>query len=166
MDMFKIKDNLLTNTKSDWMLDIDSTDIQPVIIQKYLATNDMLRVQVRWLDKYVFSLPSKMYLSLAWSILTKTKKAPYIKYIKKKNEEEEFDFILSKIRRQFMLSDNDYNSVKDRLIKQIKDDMVGWFTYYGVPKTYWKKYYLHFDKIKETGRKIIKQQKGLEAFGL
>ena len=149
MNIFSIVSNLYTNTHCDWISNIEDNEIQPFVIQHFLAMNDAVRVQTRWLDKYVFVLTPKMYLSLAWSILPKTSKAPYVKYIKKVEEEEEFDFILSRIRRQFKLSDNDYNSVKGRLIDYIKKDMVDWFSYYGIPKRIWKKYYLNFDLIKK-----------------
>jgi hypothetical protein len=51
-----------------------------------------------------------MYLSLAWSIIPKTNKPPFIKYIKKEEETTEWDFILNKVRKQFKLSDNDFKS--------------------------------------------------------
>jgi len=165
MNIFGILKNLYTEKQTNWLLDIEDNDIQPFLIQRWLCMNDAIRVQTRWLDKYVFALPPKMYLSLAWSVLPKFQKTPYVKYIKKIEEEEEFDFILSQIRKQFKLSDNDYNSVKDRLLKGIKEDMPMWFSYYGIPKRYWKKYHLNFNLIKEYGRKG-KEQKGLEAFGL
>jgi hypothetical protein len=92
-----------------------------------------------------------MYLSLAWSVLPKTDKQPFVKYIKINEDEDEFGFILSRIRKQFKLSDNDYNSMKSRLINYIKSDMVNWFSYYGVEKTHWKQYYLNFDLIKQYG---------------
>jgi len=166
MNIFSIIKNLYTNQKSDWINDIEDTDIQPYVIQRWLAMNDRVRVQTRWLDKYVFVLKPKMYLSLAWSILPKAQKMPFVKYIKKVNDEEEFDFILTKVRQQFKLSDNDYKSVKDRIIKQIKKDMVNWFCFYGVPKRYWKKYYLDFKQIKNYGVQEKQPQVGLEAWGI
>jgi len=165
MNIFSIIKNLYTNKKCDWIKTIDDIDIQPFVIQRWLVMNDRVRVQTRWLDKYVFVLNPKMYLSLAWSILPKSEKTPFIKYIKKVDEQEEFDFILKKIRKQFCLSDNDFNAIKERIINQIKKDMVNWFCYYGIQKRYWKKYYLDFKQIKEYGDRP-KSQKGLEAWGI
>ena len=166
MNIFDILKNLYTNRKCDWIQPIDDVDIQPFIIQRWLVMNDALRVQIRWLDKYVFSLPPKMYLSLAWSIIPKSVKPPFIKYIKKVDEVEEFDFILSRVRQHMKLSDNDYNSQKDRILKEMKKDMVNWFSFYGIPKKYWKKYYLDFKQIKEFGPKKPVAQKGLDLWGI
>ncbi len=161
-----IINNLYTNKKCDWIDKLDDNMIQPYVIQRWLCMNDMVRVQVRWLDKYVFYLTPKMYLSLAWTVLPKTDRTPYTKYLKKIDEKEEFDFILSRIRKQFKLADNDFNSVKDRLITAIKDDMVLWFSYYGIPKKYWKQYQINFNLIKEFNKKEDIRQKGLANWGL
>ncbi len=166
MNIFEILKNLYTNRKCNWILKIEDRDIAPFVIQRWLAMNDSLRVQTRWLDKYVFALSPKMYLSLAWSIIPKLAKAPFVKYIKKAEENEEFTFILSRVRKHFKMADNDFNIMKSRIIKAIKEDMVFWFSYYGIEKKYWKKYYLKFDLIKEFGPKRVKAQRGLEAFGM
>lgn len=168
MNIFKLIGNLYTNKSSSWINELEDNDIQPYVIQRWLAMNDRIRVQTRWLDKYVFYLPQKMYLSLAWSIIPKSEKAPFVKYIKQNTDVEEFDFILSKIRKQFKLSDNDFNSVKETLIKTIKENMTDYFSYYGVEKRYWKKYFLKFDKIKEFGGNDnnVKKQDGLAKWGL
>ena len=166
MNIIDIVKNLYVNKKCDWIRDVDNKDIQPYVIQRWLAMNDYLRVQTRWLDKYVFVLSPKMYLSLAWSIIPKVQRPPFIKYIKQLEEEEEFDFILKRIRKHFQLSDNDYIAMKERIIKEIKKDMVSWFSFYGIPKKYWKQYYLNFNQIKQFGDKSVKQQTGLDAWGL
>ena len=166
MMIFSVLKHLYTDRSANWIKEIDETQVQPFLVQRWLVMNDKIRVQTRWLDKYVFVLSPKMYLSLAWSIIPKAAKAPFIKYIKKQDEEEEFDFILSRIRKHMKLSDNDFNANKSRIIEAIKNDMVNWFSYYGVPKKYWKKYYLDFRQIKEFGKKEDNSQKGLGAFGL
>lgn len=161
-----IIDNLYTNKKAGWINDIDNSLIQPYVIQHWLVMNDRIRVQVRWLDKYVFVLPPKMYLSLAWSIIPKLKKMPYNKYIKKISAEEEFSFILDRVRKHFKLSDNDYNAMKGRILTAIKKDMINWFSFYGIQKKYWKKYYLNFNLIKKFGQLHEGGQSGLEKWGL
>lgn len=167
MNIFKILSNLYTNPKSDWITDLDESFIQPFVIQRWLTMNDRVRVQTRWLDKYTFWLTPKMYLSLAWSVLPKVQKTPFVKYIKKEVIGEEFDFILPKIRKQFMIADNDYKFLKPRLIEAIKKEPSSWFAYYGVPKKYWKLYYINFNLIKEFNKKEKpKAQQGLAAFGL
>ena len=74
---------------------------------------------------------------------------------------------MSKIRKQFLLSDNDYNANRDRLIKLIESDLVCWFAYYGVEKKYWKQFKLDYNDIKKCGtKKQVMPQKGLNAWGL
>ncbi len=170
MNIFSVLKELYTNKSCSWIRQLDenelvSGNIQPFLIQRWLIMNDSIRVQTRWLDKYVFVLSPKMYLSLAWSIIPKSDKAPFIKYIKKENKEEEFDFILNRGRHHMNLSDNDYNANKSRILDAIKKDMKNWFAFYGIPKKYWKQYYLNFNYIKEFGKKP-NGQKGLAAFGL
>jgi len=166
MNVIDILKNLYTNRKSDWIVELDDKDVQPYVIQRWLAMNDGVRVQTRWLDKYVFHLTPKMYLSLAWSVLPKTVNAPFIKYIKKRDDTDKYEFILSKVRHHFKMSDNDINSVRDRVVDAIKADTVNWFSFYGIPKRYWKTHFVHFDLIKDFGDKKKKAQKGLEAWGM
>ena len=166
MDIFNVLKNLYTNRKIDWLDEVDESTVSSYIVQRWLVMNDSVRIQTRWLDKYVFVLPTKMYLSLAWSVLPKTDKTPFVKYIKQLEDEEEFDFILSRVRKHLQLADNDYNSQKTRLIQYIKNNMVFWFSYYGIPKKYWKQYYLNFDMIKKFGVQDDNKQKGLGAWGI
>lgn len=154
--------NLYTNRKSDWIKEIEDSDIQPFVIQLWLVGNDHIRTQVRWLDKYVFTLPPKMYLSLAWSILPKSKTVPFrtdlIKIDETKDpylskDTDKYDFLFEKIRKQFKLSDNDYNSLKPGLLKAIEYNLAEWFIYYGVERTHWKRFNLNFEMMKRTGEK-------------
>jgi hypothetical protein len=158
--------NLYTNKSCKWIDEIEVNDIQPFIIQKALCMNDRLRVQTRWLDKYVFTLPAKMYLSLAWSIIPKTEKEPFIRYIRQAKDDVEFDFLIKRIRKHLNLSDNDWASNSERLMKDIKENMTDWFCYYGIEKKYWKKYKLPFAKMKTFGVKVKAPPKGLSAWGL
>lgn len=171
MNLFSILNNLYTNNSSKWIIDIEENDeegnfINPFIIQEWLCLNDSIRTQARFLDKYTFSLNLKMYLSLAWSIIPKSQKAPFVKWIPKIDSEEEWGFILDKVRKHLVLSDNDYKSLKPYLLKYIKSDMVTWFSAYGINKRQWKKHNLDFSKIKDYGEKRIIPQKGLAMWGL
>lgn len=166
MNLFQIIEKLYVDKSCKWIDELEDNEIEPFVIQKFLSMNDNLRVQVRWLDKYTFSLPSKMWLSLAWSVLPKYAKMPFIRYIKKAEEEQTFDFILKEVRKQFQLSDNDFKHNKHMILNAIKQDMVGWFTYYGIPKKYWKEFQLDFALIKHEDQKEIKQLQGLGAWGI
>jgi len=148
MNIFAILNNLYTNKKSDWIAGLEDTDIQPYLIQRWLCMNDRLRTHTRWLDKYVFHLTPKMYLSLAWSIIPKSEKAPFVKYITQIKSENEYDFLLQRVRHHMNLSDNDFETNKHRLINAIKADPENWFAFYGIEKKLWKKYNLDFNKMK------------------
>jgi hypothetical protein len=130
---------------------MEMDDVQPYIIMKWLVLNDRIAEYVRWLDKYTFVLPAKMFLSLAWSVIPKQNKAPFIRWIKENKEEEEFEFILKKIRKHLDLSDNDYQSNKTRLIKSIKNDYVNWFKFYGIEAKYYRQYNVEVKKQREGG---------------
>jgi len=152
MNIFDQINNLYCNKKANWILELEDNEIEPFLIQRFLCMNDAVRVQTRWLDQYVFPLPPKMYLSLAWSVIPKVARAPFVKYIKRiKGEQDEFYFIFDKIRRHFKLSDNDFNANKERLREAIKKDMVNWFCFYGVEKEHWKKFQLNYKLLKEYG---------------
>ena len=166
MEIFSIIKELYTNKNSSWIIDMESKDIEPFVIQHFLIMNDKIRVQVRWLDKYVFTLPSKMWLSLAWSVLPKYDKQPFIPFIKTEKEEEEFEFILSLIRKHFNIKGNDYNTNKNRLISYIKKDMPNWFKYFGIEKRYWKQYFLDYNKMKESNVNVKQTGIGLSRWGL
>ena len=165
MIIFKILSNLYTNKSSKWIKEVNDSDVQPFVIQRWLCMNTTIRSATRWLDKYVFYLSPKMYLSLAWSVIPKSNKAPFIKYIKKEEDDAEFNFIIPKIRQHLNLSDNDWNANKTRVIQMIKDDTPKWFSFYGVPKKYWVKYKQDYNLIKAYGKREEPKQKGLNAWG-
>lgn len=150
-DIFHILNNLYINPSSKWIHEIEQEDISPFMIQKWLVLNDRIAEYVRWLDKYTFVLPAKMFLSLAWSVIPKQNKAPFVRWIKENKEEEEFAFILKKIRKHLDLSDNDYESNKNRLIKHIKDNYVEWFKFYGIEQKYYRQYNVEIKKERVGG---------------
>ena len=63
MNPMAIVHNLYTNKKSDWIIKLEETEIPSFVIQRWLVMNDAVRTHTRWLDKYVFHLPPKMYLT-------------------------------------------------------------------------------------------------------
>jgi hypothetical protein len=166
----KIIHNLFRNKKVNWCKEYDyRTDYDNFILQRWLMRYDVIRVQVRWLDKYVYVLPKSMFVSLAWSIIPKieaNERIPNFDAYKLETDDVEYNFILDKVRKQFKLSDNDFNSLRSRIIESVKNDTVSWFSYYGVPKMYWKKYNQNFDLIKDFGEVRALPQQGLEKWGL
>lgn len=150
MNIFDIIKNLYTNNKLIWLKEVDDSDIQPYVIQRFLVMNDSLRVYTRWLDKYVFTLSPRMYLSLAWSVIPKTNKQPFVKYIKQKDDDEKYNDLFMKIRKHFEMADNDFNIIKERLIESINKDKVSWFKFYGMEKRFWKDNLVDFEQMRKT----------------
>jgi len=167
MNIFQILSALYTQTNAKWMKDVNPADVSPMILNRWIAMNDGVRKYARWLDKYVYVLPPKMFLSLAWSILPKMNKAPFVKYIKQIKDDDEFYFIFEKVRKQYEISDNDFETIKPFLVKAIRKDMPSWFAYYGLKKSHWTKYHLDYNLLKEFRHTEGKPEaKGLEAWGL
>jgi hypothetical protein len=158
----KVIENLFRAKDIRWCKEYDlRTDYSNFVLQRWLVRYDSIRVQSRWLDKYTELLPKSMFLSLAWSIIPKVNVAerlPYFYSYKMLEEKEEYSFILLMIRKQYQLSDNDYNSLRDRVVKAIEKDLVSWFSYYGVHKTEWTKRKLNFNLIKTFEEKGTAQQ--------
>ena len=166
MNIFQILNGLYTQTNGIWMRDIPEREIQPFLINRWLAMNDGVRNIAHWLDRYVY-LPPKMYLSLAWSVLPKTKKAPFVKYIKQGKDDTEFEFLYKLVRKQYDISDKDFEAIKPMLYDAIKRDMVNWFSYYGIPRGYWQRYNIDYRAMKKFNRDEGRPAKqGLEAWGL
>ena len=161
MNIFKILSCLYTTRDLQWLQEVEENDTSPFLVQRWLCHDDRIAVQTRWLDKYVFDLTLHQYLSLAWSIIPKSSKAPYIKYISINKDEEEFSFLFKRIRKHFELSDNDFRAVKQDLIRDIAKNKVDWFKFYGIEKKYWTQHHLNFD---EMGTAKKEKYKGLDTY--
>jgi len=166
MNLPTIVENIYTNRSSSWINDVEENDFHPIVLQLWLVQNDEIRVQVRFLDKYTFVIPPKMFLSLTWSVIPKYQKVPFIKWTKKNNDVEKYDFIFTKLRKYLEMSDNDFNANKLRIIEQIEKNKEEWFCAFGVEKKIWKQFGLDFNCIKNYGEKRIITQTGLGAWGL
>jgi len=167
MNIFDILKQLYTNPKSDWILNVDEKTINPVMIQRFITLHKSSAKKARILNKFVFNLPPKMYLSAAWSILyfndKKLSKPPFIKYRKKKDVKPDYHYVLDKVKKQFEMSNKDLDIVKPFLINAIKNDKVTWFSYYGIDKVKWRENVLDVDLMREYGDRP-KVKNGLDAF--
>jgi len=60
---------------------LDEKDISPLVLQRFLCLDLKTQQKARMLNKFVFSVPPKMYLSAAWSVLffngKKLNKSPF-----------------------------------------------------------------------------------------
>lgn len=169
MNIFDILKNLFTSKTSEWILDLDDKDINPVIIQRFLVLNNHSMKKSRILNKFVYTLSPKQYLAAAWSILffqgKKLNKSPFIKYPKKVDDKKKYSFIHEKIKRQFDMSDRDLDIMIPYINAEIEKDKPKWFSYYGVDAHTWKMHDIDIDLIKLYGdRPKVEVKKGLDAF--
>ena len=161
--MFDVIKNLYCNPKSDWILQIDDKQISPLILQKFLVLDVKLKQILRTVDKFVFKLPVKMYISSLWSLMyfdgNKLSKPPFLKYVKKDDKRNMYWYITDKVQRQYKLSDRDINLNIKFIEQAIEKDKYDWFSYYAVPKIHWSTHNLDFDMIKKYGdREIVKKK--------
>lgn len=161
MDLFTILNNIQTKKDLNWLNDVDDlNEIQPFILNKLLSMNINLQKQVRYLDKYTFYLASKQFIMLAWSIIPKKEKVSYNKYIKKNKElEDEYNFLIIKIRKHLEISDNDWYIIKKYYINDIENNKVDYFKSFGIDKKLWKKFDLDYKDIKNQENVIATESK-------
>lgn len=160
--MFNIINNIYTMKDSKWINELDDNEIQPVILNKFLSMNNQILPYVRFLDKYTYYLTPKSWLALAWSIIPKYSTPPFCKYIKKIDDDILYDEVWKKIKYVLDLGDNDFESIKYKLVDIINKDKIYWFKVFGFNKQIWEKHNLVYDMSSE-----IKQGKsGLELFGI
>lgn len=170
MNIFEILKNLYTNPSSAWILDVDNKDISPVVIQRFLTLNTSSSKQAFILNKFVYSVSPKMYLSAAWSLLffngKKLHKAPYIKYPKKNTNLPKYYYVLEKVQKQFKMSDKDLKEATPFLINAIEKDAYTWFSYYGIPHEHWGHNNMDINILKQYGdRKTpVQIKKGINAW--
>jgi len=155
MIIFQVINKLYTTNNLKWLEDVENTDAYPFIINKWLSMNEGIQKQVRYLDKFVFSLQPKQFLMLVWSVIPKQDKAPYCKYIKTSTEiEEEYNFLIIKIRKYLEISDHDWEHCKNYFLKDIEKNKIEYFKNFGIDKKIWKKFGLDFKEMKKEDKKV------------
>jgi len=169
MNIFEIIKHLFTSKSSSWILELDDKDISPVVIQRFLVLHNMSMKKSRLLNKFVYTLSPKQYLSAVWSVLffdgKKLNKAPFIRYPKKSDNTEKYHFIHKKIKRQYEMSDKDLEIMIPFINAEIDKDKPKWFSYYGIDAHEWKMNDIDIDLMKDYGdRPKVEVKKGLDAF--
>jgi hypothetical protein len=161
--MLQTISNLYTKQNSKWIKDLDKS-FAPIVLNKWLLMNDRLLPYTLYLDKFSFVLEDKHWLALAWATLPKTSQAPFVKYIKKVEEDDIiYDSIFIKIRRILDIGDNDFQAIKHIIKKIIDDDKEKWFRVLGMKEDVWVQHGLSYNM--STGE-IRQGKSGLELFGL
>ena len=164
MNIFEILKNMYTNRSSKWINILDDNMISPFIINNWLSMNGQLGKIVVYLDQFIFSLKPKHWLHLAWSVVPKQSKTPFIKYLKKEKHEEQYKELHEKIISKLKINDLDeyYKRIifsKDQeLLETLMRD-------YGMPRKLWLKYGLNPEGLRyEEEKRVIK--KGLDLWEL
>ena len=163
--LMKILSKLQKAPDSNWISEIEETDIVPFMITRYLSMSHVFMPYANILNKSLH-LPPKQFLLYAWSIIPKKESAMRLVYIKKLKEDDVVeDVIYNKIRKILDISDNDWKHEKKYFERDLAANKTEYFKMFGVEKKFWKKAKLNFEDIKgEEGE--IKGKSGLELFGL
>lgn len=165
----QILDRLYYSSDLKWLNEIDSS-VQIPVINLMLGFDEfcinygssfMSGVRNK-LNKKRFKLPKKIWLAYAWSLIPKNIQYKLEIYYQK-DEDESYDEIFVKIRKQLNLTNNDFEFLKNDIIKEIEKDKEYWFKYYGMNKEFWEKHNLDYSVIKNS--KVIKGKSGLHLFG-
>ena len=149
MNIFEILNKLYTSKTCVWIKDIEDKNIQPFLINRWLSMNRELSSYCKVLDGYIFYLSPKHWLQLTWNVIPKREKMPFVKYIKsEKEKEEEYNFLIKKIRKYLQIADNDWEYIKGYFIKDIENNTIQYFKMFGIEKKLWKKYNIDFNEMK------------------
>lgn len=161
--MFQIINNIYTKHNSEWINNLEDSEIQPIVINKWLMFNTRILPYTRYLDRYVFSLKPKHWLLLAWSIIPK-QKPPFVKYIKKLEKDDDiYENIWEKVRNILELSNNDFESSKKYLLIEFNKNKPKWFKLLGMNKEMFDKHNIPYNM---NEGEVKGNKSGLELFGL
>lgn len=164
MDLFKILGHIYTSRNSKWIEEVYQFP-SPVILIRWLGMNDKILNYVRYLDKYVYNLSPKHFTYLCWAVIPKSEKVPYVKYIKKNEEDEDiYESVLEKVRKMLDMGEKDFQYCRRFLIGGISLNKVEWFKRLGMSKDEWRKHGLKFQEMKSEGKRTGKS--GLELWGI
>ncbi len=164
LEIFKTVAHLYNRQTPDWIFEIEE-EPSPVVINKVLSMNVQNYEICKILNKYIFVLEPRAWLLLAWSMVPKYEKAPFVKYIKTVEEEEDdLQFLWDKVKKKNEFYGNDFRINKDRIFEEFDKNKEEWFKSYGIEKKYWKQFGLDFNKMYEGEREVVKVNKGLEGW--
>lgn len=163
MDINYLLNKLLMEPSSEFILEIDEKEIpSPVVLQRFLMQNINSPKKLRILNKFVYTLPKQMYLSIVWSLMfvdgEKYNKKHYFKYLKPKQEFEKYKVIHDKVKEQYDIPERDFEAVRAFVDKSIERDKSGWFSYYAVKKSEWYNNDVDYELIKKTVERPVEKQ--------
>jgi hypothetical protein len=163
MDLFTTLDRIYTSQNRRFIEEID-TSVSPVVLNLLLARYYRNAHVMRYLNKYAFCLDAKEYALVAWSMIPKMERAPFVKKIEKVEEKTRYDFILDKIRKRLDIGENDWKHCKDMYLEDVKKNLVEYLVFYGCKKKEWNIVGCDFDESRKIHTTTIIE--GLGKWGL
>ena len=165
MEINYLLNRLMMDEHAKFILELDEKDIpSPIIIQRFLMQNINSPKKLQILNRFVYTVPKQMFLTLVWSLMfsngKKYNKKHFFKYLKGKNKDGKYQTIYDKLKEQYRLSETDFKICKSFVDKSIENNKVEWFSYYGVKKSEWYNNNIDFDRIKEY-KERPKEKNGL-----
>ena len=161
-DLFYIINCIYTKQDSTWIDALDEYP-SPVVLNKFLGMNDNISAYAKFLDRFVYWLDARHWIALAWSVVPKYSKAPFVKFIKKSDEVEMLEPLLAKVRNVLELGDSDYLCCKDLIVSEVLKDKKKWFSALGMGKEFVEKFGLNYSDL---GGEIKTGKSGLELWDL
>jgi len=131
--------------------EVDYKDYNPFLINKFLSMKLEYLKLLSDIDRYTFWINKEHHFMLLSELLPK-RKTPFLNFIKKNKVDNEFDFILIKIKEHYGLSTKQMNELSLFFENDIRCNTKEYFKFYGVDKKYYKKF-----KI-ELNNEIIKKE--------
>lgn len=162
---FDIVNKIYTEKTVNWVYDLDESEIDVFMIQRALSMNLKIAGAVGSLAKFTKNPDKKQYVAMAWATIPRVSKAPYLPYVKAKEEVDSiYKPVLDKIQRLLRLTHNDIVDEAKYYIAEIEKDKAGWFRRLGMERAVWRKHDLDFEEMRGGEQREIKS--GLEMFGL
>jgi len=148
---------LYCSSKLDW---IKEAELSGFLAMKWVMMNNNEVGKLFFIDKYTFHLNDEEMLSLLSAcLIPKQQKTPFVKFIKKKEDTPQYDFILPQIQKYFEYSDREFEIIKPIIIKELEKDYKKWFDFFGIDEKYYEEYGVEIKKVEK-----IKEKKGLSVF--
>ena len=161
MNIFEILNNIYTNPRSKWIDELEDSEVVPFLINNWLSMNNQNVAICKYLDRYTFVLPVKKWLHLVWVTVPKRESVPFVKYIKKVDEDESYPELMQKVKTFLGVSGNDLEEFNKRVRPVVEQDLSKYMKFFGMEKKFWKSYGLDYNDMKvEDFKRDVK--KGLD----
>ena len=128
---------------------IYNDEIPLLVMNKFISYNNPITSAE--IDQHFFKTNQQINIQRLF-LKIQQQKVPYITYYKEQLQEDEFEFLFTKIRHFYQMSIKDFNKIKDYYVKlfQNKDILREYFIFFGISKDKYFEYNLEFKKSKGT----------------